>query len=290
MPEGSNSHEVTETHTAKGLRLVDIPGTAEVRVGEQDTMQVQISGPKQLVEQLRREVRGDVLHIEGPRFRGGGTTIVSRTSGGVQTNVFGSGGRVVIQNANFGIITVGNKVVISGGDVVVGGGGNIIVGDGTYVETESLRVVVYVPRHAAVDIEDGVVGDYVVGDTEGRLDVRTASSASVSAGLVADVRVLIQGSGQVEIGAVVGRIVSASIRGSGNVTVRKGSVDVLDVSITGSGDVVYGGTAKRADLSMTGSGRIRVNEVTESVNDRCTGSGRISVHAGPRRDPGSFRI
>jgi hypothetical protein len=289
MSNGSNRVERNETHKAIKLHMSDIPGTVQVRVGKTAAMQVQITGPEKLVEQIRREVRGDVLHISGPQLGGDGTTVISTSRGGVQTNVFSGGGRMVIQGGNFGVVNTGRGGVVIGGNVVISGG-RVVSGGGdvTYIESEEVRIVVDVPRQTPITIDEGLVGSYEIGDIEGPLDLRMKGGGDVTAGRVAATRVSIQGSSDVEISAVTGRALHVSIQGSGDVTVREGQVDNLDVSVQGSGDVVYGGTAKSASLSVMGSGDIRVNEVTESLNDRSMGSGRIRVHVHPRRDPNSF--
>jgi hypothetical protein len=291
MSNGSDRVERNETYKAIRLQVSDIPGTVQVRVGKEAAMQVQITGPEKLVERIRREVRGDVLHISGPQLGGGGTTIVSRSRGGVQTNVFsGGGGGMVIQGGNFGIISTGRGGLVIGGGNVVVSGGRVVSGGGdvTYIESEEVRIVVDVPRHTPITIDEGLVGSYEIGDTEGPLDLRMKGGGDVTAGRVAATRVAIQGSSDVEISAVNGRALHVAIQGSGDVTVREGQVDNLDLTVQGSGDAVYGGTAMSASLSLMGSGDIRVNEVTESLNDRSMGSGRIRVHVPPRRDPGSF--
>jgi Putative auto-transporter adhesin, head GIN domain len=273
---GQEHIEIRETFAARRLQVAEIPGTVQVRGGERATIQVQIAGPKERVERIGREVHGDVLHITGPRPReGGDMTVISRSGGRVQANVFAS-------QISVASVAVGGEdnVAIAGGRIV--GGGSDVEPDG------EVAVVVDVPLRTPIAIDAGLFGTYEVGDIEGPLQVRMRGGGNVTAGGMGTTRVSIQGAGGVEISGVNGSVLEVAIQGAGEVTVRDGQVDHLDVTVQGAGDAVYDGRARHANLSVMGAGDIRVNQVTESLNDRSMGSGRIRVQVPPRRDPDTF--
>lgn len=284
--------EVDDTFMARRLQVTDIPGTVQVRMGETATMRVQITGPKNLVERIQREVIGDCLHISGPRLGGsGGTTVISNSRGGRHTVISSGPGSIAVGGAIFGSVRTGpGGVFVSGGDVVISGGRVISGGEDVTVikAQEDVRVVVDVPAGTPITIDEGLFGSYEIGDIEGPLDLRLKGGGNVAAGRVGPTRVSIHGSSDVRVASVNGRALNVAIQGSGDVTVRDGQVDNLDVTIQGSGDVVYGGTARSANLTIHGSGDIRVNQVTDTLNKHTMGIGDIDVHVPPRRDPGSF--
>jgi hypothetical protein len=270
---GQEHIEIRETFAARRLQVTEIPGTVQVRGGERATMQVQIAGAKELVERIGREVHGDVLRITGPRAReGAGMTVISRSGGRVQANVFASH---EISVASVAVAGEDNVAIVEGR----------IVGGGRDVEPDAeVGVVVDVPLRTPTAIDAGLFGTYEVGDIEGPLQVRMRGGGNVTAGGMGTTRVSIHGAGDVEISSVKGSLLEVAIQGTGHVTVRDGQVDHLDVTVQGTGDAVYDGSAGHANLSVMGAGDIRVNQVTESLTDRSMGSGRIRVHAPPRRD------
>jgi hypothetical protein len=273
---GREHIEIRETFPARRLQVAEIPGTVQVRGGERATMQVQIAGPKELVERIGRELHGDVLRITAPRSRaGGGMTVISRSGSRVQANVFSSQ------------ISVASGAVVGEENVTIAGGR--IVGGGSDDEPDGeAAIVVDVPLRTPIAIDAGLFGNYELGDIEGPLRVRMRGGGNVTAGGMGTTRVSLQGAGDVEISGVNGSLLEVAILGAGDVTVRDGQVDHLDVTVQGSGDAVYGGSARHANLSVMGAGDIRVNQVTESLKDRFMGTGRIRVHVPPRRDPDSY--
>jgi hypothetical protein len=276
MP-GQEHTKIRQTFVARRLQLDEIPGTVQVCGGERATIQVQIAGPKELVERIGREVHRDVLRITGPRPReGGGVTVISPSGGRVQTNVF-AGQKISVAS---GAVVGEDNVAIAGGRIV--GGGSEVEPDG------EVEVVVDVPLRAPIAIDAGVFGTYEVGDIEGPLQVRMRGGGKVTAGRMGTTRVSILGAGDVEIRGVNGSLLEAAIQGAGDVTVRDGHVDHLDVMVQGSGEAIYDGSARHANLSIMGAGDIWVNQVTQSLNDRSIGPGRIRVHIPPRRDPHAF--
>lgn len=295
--------ERDETYPATRLHLSDIPGTVQVRVGDSPTMRVQVSGPARLVEQVRREVLGGVLHVSGPRG-GGGVTVVSR-HGRVQTNVFGGGmsvvgavtdGSVVMGGGGVRIVQGAGDVTVVDGEVVAGPGetvitgtqGMTILGSGVVIhdgDAVQVAVTVDVPPHTPVTVDESIAGRYYVGDIEGPLDLRLKGSGGATAGRVAATRIDLSGSGHVEVTGVVGRELRVRVSGAGSATVREGQVDGVDASVSGTGSITFGGSTRRADLSVSGVGNIHVNQVTEAVFDRVSGLGRIYVHGRPQGDP-----
>ncbi|MBP7075314.1 MAG: DUF2807 domain-containing protein [Rhabdochlamydiaceae bacterium] len=98
----------------------------------------------------------------------------------------------------------------------------------------------------------------------------------IKAGKVRDAILSVQGSDDVNVGAVNGNL-SMNIQESGDIRVHSGSVGMLNVNIMESGDARFNGEATDASLSVMGSGDINVTYVKNKPNKNAMGSGDINV-------------
>ncbi len=274
---------INETHRATRLRLTDLPGTvAVVPTPGLNEMRLQMRGPQDQLDRIRRDVTGDTLTVSGPATgAGGGMTMV----------VGGRGGFTSISNMSVGGVVIaggGRGIQISGvsGPIVVNG--KTITADGGSAPFEEIAITVEVPPRTPVTIDDGAGGSYRIGDTHAPLDLKLKAHGQVTAGQVAELRVNIVGSADVTVTTVTGQAAQLNITGSGDIEIRDGQVANLNAAIAGSGSIAFGGTATDAGLTISGSGSIRVNKVTRNVMDQVSGSGRVYVHVPPPRTADSF--
>lgn len=269
---------------AARLRLTNIPGTARVLISDEPGMSLDLAGPDKMLADVRWEVRDGTLHVEGPKFGGGGVTMVSSFGPGRGSTVI-RGGSVMVSGVS--VVSAGRQTVITtgGGQVIVNG--KVIGPDCGGGEPGIVELTVRVPHGTPVGIADDGAGSYEIGSTRGTLDVRFGGGGSLSAGEVDATRIGVRGSGDVQI-ASVQRALRADVAGSGDIRVSSGQVGQLQVSIAGSGDVTFGGTAQDADLSVAGSGDIRVDTVTGSLRKNVSGSGDIDVRVQPARSADDF--
>lgn len=271
---------------AERLRLTNIPGTARVRVGDGAGMSLELTGPEKLLAEVKWEVRDGTLHVEGPKYGGGGTMVSTFGPGGRSTVIRSHGGSMTISGGS-SVISAGRQTVITTGSGQVIVNGKLVTPDGTEGNPGDVELTVTVPHGTPMGVSDDGAGIYELGSTGGTLDVRLGGAGSVTAGDTDAARIGIRGSGDVQI-ASVQRALRVDIAGSGDVRVHRGQVDRLQVSIAGSGDVTFGGTAAEADLSVAGSGDIRVDTVTGSLRKNVSGSGDIDVRVQPARSADDF--
>ncbi|MEV4415427.1 DUF2807 domain-containing protein [Catellatospora sp. NPDC049609] len=269
-----------KTYRATKLRLADLPGTVRVVPGRRSReMVLTLTGPQKQLDEIRHGVNGDTLVVSGP----------ARGRGGVNITMSGRGGVTSISNMSAsGMVVFGNGVHISGANGPIVVNGNVITPGGGTEGYQEITVTVEVPVHTSVAVDDSVGGTYVIGDTLGTLDLRLKAHSQVQAGQVAETRIDITGSGDVQIGSITGKAAELSITGSGDVRIAHGQVERFDAGISGSGSVAFAGTAGDANLSISGSGNMRLDTVTRHLADRVSGSGRIDVRVRPQRSSGSF--
>ena len=286
---------------AAKLRLTNIPGTARVRLGDGPRMSLELTGPDALTNDIRWEVRGDTLHVEGPQFGGGGLMISS----------FGPGGSVQV-HAGRGTVVSSGDMFVSGRGVVIGGtsvragrgqtiintggrAGQVIVdgrvvsgeGAGEPAEMGDVELIVYVPGGAPVQVADDGAGTYEIGRILGTFGPQAGGQQPGHRrgdGRHPGLRRRAQrNSGRLGAAGAAGQHLRVRV-----FTAPEGTVTDLNVSISGSGQVAYGGVAVDADLDVSGSGHIRVDTVTGTLRRDVSGSGRIEVRVPPRQDRDDF--
>ena len=225
---------------------------------------------------IRCSAQGTTKELEAFTFdvNRQGCQVVSGGSSG--SSISGSTGDI---NVDGDIITIGDNV-FSGGSVRIGGfqfgrRGIQINSDSISIGNSGIDLVVEVPVSTPVSVVRARC-DVSVGAIEGPLTARIQSSYDVSASSVTTLDVEIQGSGDVLASSVRGDV-RVVIQGSGDVEVAGGSIRHLDVSVHGSGDVQIDATAAYAHLSVHGSGDIKVQRVTGRVDESKHGSGSIKV-------------
>lgn len=237
-----------ERFSAQTLDISNVNADVAVSVIDGDKMAVAIKGLKSEVDSIDVNQSGSILAIRS------------------------KGGKSGIHGANVFISGSSSSISIGGGNISIGlGGVNISTGGG---ENET-KLFVGVPKGSAVRV-GGVQGKTIIGDTEGSLHASVLGGEDIRAGKVGDAILSVQGSGDINVGAVDGNL-SMNIQGSGDIRVKNGSVNQLSASVMGSGDARFDGKAIDANLSVMGSGDIDVEFVKNKPVTNVMGHGDINV-------------
>lgn len=237
-----------KTFSSQVLDISNVNADVEVSVIDGDQMTVTIDGPKSEVNGIDVNQSGSTLAIQGKTDKSG------------------------IRGANV-VISVSGSISIGGGDNISIGrrGVNISTGGGE----NKTKLFVGVPKGSAVRV-GGVQGKTVIGDTEGPLHASVLGGEDIRAGKVGDATLSVQGSGDINVGAVNGNL-SMSVQGSGDIRVKNGSVNQLSANVMGSGDARFDGEAVDANLSVMGSGDIDVKFVKNKPIMNVIGHGDINI-------------
>lgn len=263
---GSDAEKITVGPTrvaASALELNQINADVQVDVHDASDMEYTITGPADLVNTIRANVRGgDTLVIESddPGSSHSGSTIIQSGSG-----------RTVISGLRGGGVVIGGSSVMSN----VFGRGNmttVIMGDGN--DESEVKITVKVPRTTPIK-SNHVSGNVVIDDTDGLL-VASVQANMVRAGRVSAAQLSVQGSGDIYVKEVNGSAV-AQVQGSGDIEIESGNMPSLSATIQGSGDIEIGGSATTANLTVQGSGDINVAHVQQRPMESVMGSGDINV-------------
>lgn len=268
-----------------GVEIEHAVARVVVIVEDRADVGVEIEQGSSRLPALRVERRGDTVRIDGGLSRRvAGVNMGDRINNcrsGPDDSRPGQGasvevrdiGRVNLEDAPLIVIRSPRRVEVASGGAVFGS-----IGRGA----------------SSIDLTSGGCGDWVVANTDGRieaalggsgalrlgtsqsLDVALGGSGELTAGATGELDLAMGGSGEALIAQVNGDA-DIAIGGSGEVAIRNGRVPNLSISIGGSGDVDFGGVAGDVDVSIAGSGDIRVAEATGSVSRSIVGSGDIRI-------------
>ncbi len=126
--------------------------------------------------------------------------------------------------------------------------------NGGYIAEQPLLVTIESPAVDVVRLEGA--GDVMLSDVnQDKLELVLDGSGDMRAkGRAASLRVLLRGSGTLELAGLKARSSHVSLLGSGDIGVY--ASEVLDVVIEGSGDVMYSGNPDKVSFAIEGTGEL----------------------------------
>jgi len=138
-----------------------------------------------------------------------------------------------------------------------------------------LNLHLVVPRGSDVAVDD-FIGDAIIGDTMGGLDF-SANATKTKVGKLKSAKIELQGSGQVDMGQVMGPL-KLEIDGSGRV--NAGDVQSVHAELNGSGDASIGSVHGPLSLDIAGSGSLTATKVVGPVDIDIAGAGSVKIADG----------
>jgi hypothetical protein len=237
------------------LRLLDLPGEAQVSRGPAGVITVAVRGEDQAREQIRVEQADGVVQVSGPRSGGiviGGVTI-------------GNGG-----SYNFGTVigSAGGRVIVNGVDVTS------LVNGGPGGAVEPARVEVVVPAGTPVEVEDCVRTQ--VHDVAG--PVRVDLSGQRAFAVRGATRARVDLSGQSAARLLAGRgDVDVDVSGQSRAEID-GDHDELQVDVSGQSSVQARGRYGRVAGRATGMSTVTVAGQVSGHHLRTSGMSSATVN------------
>jgi len=141
--------------------------------------------------------------------------------------------------------------------------------------TKDLDIHVVVPKGTGVNV-DSIVGDAVIGDTEGDMRFEAVSSNS-TIGRVKDAHITMAGSGKIQLSDVMGDL-HIEIAGSGKIKAK--STQHVNADIAGSGNAEIGAINGGLHLDIAGSGDFNAARVNGEVHVSIVGAGSVNIPQG----------
>jgi hypothetical protein len=140
---------------------------------------------------------------------------------------------------------------------------------------DNLIIKVTVPRGASVDVDD-LVGDAVIGDTQGKLHFEAAATKA-RIGRVGPADISLGGAGRLDIAQVSGPL-HLEVGGSGKIAV--GPTQSVNADIAGSGSATFGPIAGGLSLDIAGAGDVTAARVNGPTHVDIAGSGSVKIADG----------
>ncbi len=200
-----------------GFNGVDVAGSFDVYITQGATESVKAEAPAGLMDKIKTEVNGGVLHIYKNNISNWG-------------DIFGHHKKVQIYVTAKDL----NQFNLSGS-------GDVYFKDGR--STNSLKLKVSGPGGMTGKVNVKTLNSSISGSGETRLSGRAGNSI-----------VEVVGSGDYTAQSLATGTCTVSVTGSGDADVN--ASDKINATVRGAGDIRYGGSAKLVSSNKTGSGDI----------------------------------
>lgn len=141
--------------------------------------------------------------------------------------------------------------------------------------TPTLELVLTVPAGYPLTIDEGGVGQYVIGPVGGPLSLDLSGAVELSAASVGVLTAELSGTSSVDAPRVVGNA-TLDLSGAGHVTLGDVEAARLGVELSGTGSVVLAqGHVGNASLSISGMGSIRIGAAVGDASVDLSGAGTV---------------
>lgn len=250
--------ERREVFSGDSLEIMGLYANVEVQPSRKEKISILATGPAELVDQLKVTEHKGTVSISGSRSEG-----INIAGGG---NVVG--GNIIMGNFIGGNISnIGNDMtIIAGDDVIINTSDNA---------SAKLSLKITAPLYTEVSIA-GVVGNIVIGDLQGDVDLDMSGQNSAR---ITNVRHLdLEMSGQCE--ATVEQIngyATLDVSGNSKVKLCAGYAEKLSIDVSGMSTVDARITAKNANLDASGMSSIRVQDVISRCREDTSGMSSITI-------------
>ena len=237
--------EREEEHAASRLEVAGLAGSLQIERHEGAGIRLVLRGSPAALERVRREVRGDLLRL-------------SVTPGAAGTSS-------VVSTSNNTVIALGGRATLNIGSSGVSVGG----------ETEPpLEVRVYLPVGTPLVIR-GLVGDLSLKGVGGPLELELVGGEARLDRITGGSLVVVGGS-RIELAEASGDL-RIAVQGAGDVVVADAALERLEIGLSGTGNVTVGGSAEQASVQLAGVGNVTIDQVRERPRVSMLGIGEVEI-------------
>jgi Putative auto-transporter adhesin, head GIN domain len=243
---GSAPAERQETYTASRLAVAGLVGSLRVERHDGADMRLVLRGSAHRLDRIQREVQGDRLQLIEEPGATGSTTVVS-----------GANNVVIARNGGQATQIIGGVATSAGGEA-----------------EPPLEIVAYVPAATPLTVT-GMVGDLVVEGVGGPVDLELIAGQAqldrATGGSLAAV-----GGSRIELAEATGDL-KIAVQGAGDVRIAQADLARLEVGVSGTGDVAVGGVAEQASVEISGIGGVQIDQVRTRPKVSVTGIGHVEI-------------
>jgi hypothetical protein len=234
--------EQEEEHAASRLEVAGLAGSLQIERHQRAGIRLVLRGSPAALERVRREVRGDLLRLSVAPGPAGTSSVVSASN---------------------------NTVVARGGRATLN------IGSSGVAEAEPpLEVRIFVPAATPLALSR-LVGDVTVRGVGGPLELELVGGEAqldrITGGSLAVV-----GGSRIELAEASGDL-RIAVQGAGDVVVADAALERLEVGLSGTGNVTVGGSAERASVQIAGVGKVTIDQVRERPQVSVLGIGEVAI-------------
>jgi hypothetical protein len=249
-----------QLYEASSVRVVNFVGTLDVAVGDPPSIEVNITGAPEMIDDVGVRLEGDVL-------------IIARK--GMMEH-----GDQPFDASNYP--TVRLRVPVATAFTIQGMDGRARIGDiAAPLSVHAASVDLIAGNVTTATIDRSGSGRIELGNVSGPVVARLGGSGDFVVGTAAEADIEKRGSGDIDVSHVEGAF-KAQVRGSGNVTAA--NVGVASIEKHGSGNVRFGRVAGGLSYISYGIGDADVAAVDGPVVVETSSSGEVHIRDG-RADP-----
>jgi hypothetical protein len=247
LPAGAGTPvERQESYAASRLAVAGLVGSLRIERQDGADMRLVLRGSADALERLHREIRGDRLQLTAEPGTSGTTTVVS-----------GSNNVVIARNGGHATQIIGGSVTSSGDKA-----------------EPPLEVVAYVPAATPLTVT-GLVGDLVVQGVGGPVDLELIGGRAKLDRATGGSLAAVAGS-RIELAEATGEL-KVAVQGAGDVRITRADLDRLEVGVSGTGNVAVGGVAEQASVQIAGVGTVQIDEVRTRPEVSVVGIGQVDI-------------
>jgi hypothetical protein len=235
-----------QTYAASRLSVAGLAGSLRVEHKDGTGIRLVLRGSAKALNRLHREVRGDELQLTAEPGASGTTTVVS-----------GANNIVIARDGAQATQIIGGSVTRAGGEA-----------------EPPLEVVAYVPTGTPLTLT-GLVGDVVVQGVGGPVDLELIAGQAKLDRATGGSLAAVAGS-RIELAEATGDL-KVAVQGAGDVRITHADLGHLDVGVSGTGNVAVGGVADQASVQIAGVGGVRIDKVVKRPEVSVTGIGQVDI-------------
>ena len=255
LPAGAGSPPVErqETYAASRLAVAGLVGSLRIERQDGAGMRLVLRGSARAIDRLHREVRGDRLQLTTEL----GVTSTTTAATGATTVVTGTRNVVIARDGGQATQIIGGQVTGAAGEA-----------------EPPLEVLVYVPAATPLTVT-GLVGDLVVQGVGGPVDLELIGGQAELDRTTGGSLAAVAGS-RIELADATGDL-KIAVQGAGDVRITRADLKVLEIGVTGTGNVAVGGVADQASVQIAGVGGVQIDQVRTRPEVSVTGIGQVDI-------------
>ena len=241
------------------LEIRTVSARIWIEIEARKDVKIQLLGDTEAIQTIHMDMEGGKVVLKEVNESSG-------TSVGLSSNTLSS-------NTTSSNVRINGNVVVHGNSKV--SIGTITVPQGQHKTSSPVEIHISLPQSLPLTL-NSTGSNITVGKTDAPFKLIHLGSDNVQIAALRDGDIVLQGTGNIQIGNVTGNLKVRSI-GTGNLTVQSGEIGKLSIDLKGTGNIIVNGSTVEAAIRLSGTGDITVLSSQHPVIEQKTGVGSIKI-------------